>query len=141
VWPSLPRPFAQQHGNDDCSCHGADTSGCEVKEIAVAIWERALKQLDQGRTRQRQDDGPQQRSTPVAPSETPEEEKGQAAEQGGVNDLVQNINDPVEIGKDLDDFLGAGQRRERDAEQYENVGAEDEAPVSCDPVQLMFFCD
>lgn len=82
----------------------------------MAIGERALKHLDESRAHQRQPDGPQQRSMPTAPSEIPENEKSQAAEQHGVNDLVENAGDCVEIRKDLDESFGAGQRRERDAQ-------------------------
>ncbi len=82
----------------------------------MAIGERALKHFDQSRARQRQPDGPQHHSAPIAPSEIPDNEKGQAAEEHGVNDLVEDPHESVKIRKDLDDFFGAGQRRERDAE-------------------------
>lgn len=136
---SLPGPFAQQQGNDDCNRHGACTPGSEVHEVAVAIGERALKYLDQSRTRHRQPNGPQHHSRPIAPPEIPEEENGQATEKRGVSDLVEHAHETVEIGEDLDDFFGAGQRSERRPEQQDRVDDEDEPAVSCDAVQLTFF--
>jgi hypothetical protein len=105
----------------------------------VAIRERALKHLDQNRARQRQTGGPQQRFGPIAPSEIPEQEQGQATEEHRVNDLVEDPHQSVEKGKELGDLSVAGQWGERDAEQYDDVDAEDEAPVSCDRVQFTLF--
>ncbi len=78
--------------------------------------ERALKHFDQSSTRQRQPDGPQYRSTPIAPSEIPEQEEGQDAEEHGVNDLVEDVHESIKMRKYLDQFSGAGQRSERNAE-------------------------
>jgi hypothetical protein len=136
----VSRPgLSADQGDDNRNHHGACTTCSEVPEVAVAIGERALKHLDQSRTRQREPDGAQQYSTPITPTEIPDQKKSEAAEEHGVDDLIQDLNQSVKKRKDLDHVGGTGQRRERGGKQRDHVKKKCGTAVSCDLVQLELF--